>query len=53
MLNVLFGIAHPLGLLPIELPSSMDAVLGSRPDVPFDTASPLFAFGHSLRYVSE
>jgi beta-glucosidase len=28
----------------------MAAVVASRPDVPFDTADPLFRFGHGLRY---
>ena len=30
--------------------ASMAAVEASRPDVPFDTADPLFRFGHGLRY---
>ena len=38
------------GVLPFDLPRSMDAVIASRPDVPFDTADPLFHFGHGLRY---
>jgi beta-glucosidase len=36
--------------LPFDLPSSMAAVEANRPDVPFDTADPLFRFGHGLRY---
>jgi beta-glucosidase len=28
----------------------MTAVEANRPDVPFDTADPLFRFGHGLRY---
>ncbi|MFE4198661.1 glycoside hydrolase family 3 protein [Paenarthrobacter sp. NPDC056912] len=50
LLDVLFGEAQPLGSLPMDLPSSMAAVVASRPDVPFDTADPLFRFGHGLRY---
>ncbi|GAA1440883.1 glycoside hydrolase family 3 protein [Leifsonia poae] len=50
LLDVLFGDAEPQGNLPMELPSSMDAVRANRPDVPFDTADPLFRFGHGLRY---
>ena len=50
LLDVLFGDAQPLGSLPMDLPSSMAAVAASRPDVPFDTADPLFRFGHGLRY---
>ena len=50
LLDVLFGVAEPQGNLPFDLPSSMAAVVASRPDVPFDTADPLFRFGHGLRY---
>lgn len=50
LLDVLFGEAQPLGSLPMDLPSSTAAVEASRPDVPFDTADPLFRFGHGLRY---
>lgn len=50
LLEVLFGEVQPQGSLPIELPSSMAAIEASRPDVPFDTAAPLFRFGHGLRY---
>ena len=49
LLDVLFGRAVPLGNLPFDLPSSMSAVEASREDVPFDTAAPLFKFGHGLR----
>ncbi|GLY66591.1 glycoside hydrolase family 3 protein [Amycolatopsis taiwanensis] len=52
VLDVLFGDAAPQGSLPIDLPRSMDAVRASRPDVPFDTADPLFGFGHGLGYGS-
>jgi beta-glucosidase len=48
--RVLFGEAEPRGRLPFELPSSMDAVAASRPDVPSDTADPAFEFGFGLRY---
>ncbi|MEA5455561.1 glycoside hydrolase family 3 N-terminal domain-containing protein [Sinomonas sp. JGH33] len=50
LLDVLFGVVPPRGRLPIELPSSMAAVEASRPDVPSDTADPLFPFGHGLTY---
>jgi beta-glucosidase len=50
LLDVLFGEAAPHGRLPMDLPSSMAAVEASRPDVPFDTADPLFRFGHGLSY---
>lgn len=47
-LDVLFGRSTPQGRLPFDLPSSMEAIEASRSDVPFDTASPLFRFGHRL-----
>ncbi|MBD0708166.1 MULTISPECIES: glycoside hydrolase family 3 protein [unclassified Streptomyces] len=48
--KVLFGEERPQGSLPFDLPSSMAAVEASRSDMPFDTADPLFRFGHGLRY---
>jgi beta-glucosidase len=50
LLDVLFGRAEPQGRLPFDLPRSLAAVAASRPDVPFDTAEPLFRFGHGLRF---
>jgi beta-glucosidase len=49
-LDVVFGAARPAGSLPFDLPRSMAAVEASRSDVPYDTADPLFRFGHGLRY---
>ena len=43
--------ARPAGRLPFDLPRSMAAVEASRADVPFDTADPLFRFGHGLPVV--
>ena len=37
-----------VGKLPIELPSSTDAVLASKSDVPYDTVNPTFAYGAGL-----
>ncbi len=48
LLDVLSGQAVARGRLPFDLPRSMAAVEASRPDVPFDTADPLFRFGHGL-----
>jgi beta-glucosidase len=45
-----FGATQPEGSLPTDLPRSMAAVEASRSDVPFDTAGPVFKFGHGLRY---
>lgn len=52
LLDVLIGAAAPKGRLPLDLPRSMATVEHSRPDVPFDTADPLFRCGHGLRYDS-
>jgi beta-glucosidase len=49
-LDIVFGDAQPEGSLPFDLPRSMAAVVASRSDVPFDTAEPVFRFGHGLRY---
>jgi beta-glucosidase len=50
VLDLLFGRAQPEGRLPFELPSSMNAVRKQKEDVPFDSAAPLFPFGHGLSY---
>jgi beta-glucosidase len=50
VLDLLHGRAQPEGKLPFELPSSMDAVRAQLPDVPSDSAEPLFPFGHGLSY---
>jgi beta-glucosidase len=52
LVDIVFGRAEPSGMLPFELPSSMEAARTQRPDVPCDSADPLFAFGHGLRYES-
>jgi len=49
-LEVVFGKFNPDGKLPIELPSSMDAVRKQKEDVPFDSENPLFQFGFGLHY---
>ncbi|KAJ6004742.1 hypothetical protein N7540_012541 [Penicillium herquei] len=49
-LDVVLGLAKPEGKLPFDLPSSMKAVEESRSDVPYDTANPVFRFGHGLHY---
>ena len=48
LLSVLSGGVPARGRLPFDVPRSMAAVEASRPDVPFDTADPLFRFGHGL-----
>ncbi|GAA1728099.1 glycoside hydrolase family 3 N-terminal domain-containing protein [Isoptericola hypogeus] len=48
LLDALAGVVPPEGRLPFDLPRSTAAVEASREDVPFDTADPLFRFGHGL-----
>jgi len=48
--NILFGNLAPTGKLPFEMPSSWEAVLEQKEDVPFDSEDPLFSFGHGLTY---
>ena len=50
LLDVVFGRFNPVGKLPFDLPSSMEAVENQLEDVPFDTEDPLFKFGHGLSY---
>ena len=48
---MLFGASAPRGRLPFDLPSiAWRRSRPAAPDVPFDTAEPLFRFGHGLRY---
>ncbi|MGO4591018.1 glycoside hydrolase family 3 protein [Paenarthrobacter sp. 2TAF44] len=51
LVDALTGRILPGGRLPFELPSSMDEVRASRPDVASDTPSPLFAHGHGLSLI--
>ena len=48
LLDVVFGRAEPRGRLPIQLPRNMDEVLLGRPDVPRESADPLFDYGDGL-----
>ncbi|HUQ46109.1 MAG TPA: glycoside hydrolase family 3 N-terminal domain-containing protein [Gemmatimonadaceae bacterium] len=50
LLDVLTGKARPEGRLPFELPSSMQAVDAQRPDLPHDSARPLYRIGFGRRY---
>ena len=50
LLDVVFGNFHPQGKLPLELPSSMEAVLKQKEDVPYDSENPLYKFGFGLHY---
>ena len=50
VLDILFGRFKPSATLPFELPSSMEAVRTQHPDVPHDSADPLFEYGFGLSY---
>jgi beta-glucosidase len=50
LMEAVFGTFAPTGKLPLELPSSMEAVRAQQEDVPFDSKDPLFEFGHGLSY---
>jgi beta-glucosidase len=50
VLDVIFGKAKPGGHLPIEMPSSMEAVRMQKEDVPYDSKDPLYKFGFGLSY---
>jgi beta-glucosidase len=50
LLDVLTGAHAPEGTLPFELPSSMAAVAAQRPDLPSDSADPLFPYGFGATY---
>jgi beta-glucosidase len=49
-LDVVFGKFKPEGHLPIELPSSMEAVRNQKEDLPYDSKEPLYRFGSGLSY---
>ncbi len=50
LFDVLTGRARPQGKLPFELPSSIDAVAAQRPDLPHDSAKPLYPVGFGRSY---
>ena len=50
LLDVVFGKYKPEGHLPIEMPSSMEAVRNQKEDMPYDSKDPLYKFGSGLSY---
>ncbi|HLF35834.1 MAG TPA: glycoside hydrolase family 3 N-terminal domain-containing protein, partial [Cyclobacteriaceae bacterium] len=50
LLEVIFGKFKPEGRLPVEMPSSMDAVRNQYEDVPYDSKDPLYKYGYGLSY---
>jgi beta-glucosidase len=49
LIDALTGVVPPLGVLPVELPRSMNAVRASQEDVPADTRDPLYPLGFGRR----
>lgn len=50
VLDIVFGEFNPTGKLPLELPSSMNAVEKQFEDVAFDSENPTFKFGDGMSY---
>ena len=50
-LDAVFGRFNPGGKLPLEMPSSMEAVRAQKEDLPSDSETPLFPYGHGLCYM--
>ena len=50
LLDIIFGNFNPQGKLPVEMPSSMDAVRKQKEDMPYDSENPLYKFGFGLHY---
>jgi len=53
LFDILFGKFKPVGKLPFELPSSMEAVRKQKEDLPYDSEAPLYPFGHGLTYFDQ
>lgn len=50
ILEMIFGKFNPSGKLPVEIPSSVEAVNSQLEDVPYDSEKPLYKYGHGLSY---
>jgi beta-glucosidase len=50
LLDIVFGDFNPQGKLPVELPSSMEAVRQQKEDLPYDSENALYKFGFGLHY---
>lgn len=50
LLGAIFGEFAPTGKLPLEFPSSMEAVRNQMEDMPYDSKNPLYPYGFGLTY---
>ena len=50
ILELVYGQFSPTGKLPIEIPSTVEAVNKQLEDVPYDSDKPLYKFGHGLSF---
>jgi beta-glucosidase len=50
LMEVITGKTKGVGKLPFELPSSEEAVLKQKSDLPHDSMAPLYGFGYGLKY---
>ncbi|MDG2451111.1 MAG: glycoside hydrolase family 3 N-terminal domain-containing protein, partial [Saprospiraceae bacterium] len=50
ILELIYGRYKPTGKLPIEIPSSVEAVENQFEDLPYDSKNPLYSFGFGLSY---
>ncbi len=50
ILELILGKFNPTGKLPIEIPSSVEAVENQLEDVPYDSKDPLYPFGYGLSF---
>ena len=48
--EMIFGKFSPSGKLPVEMPSSVQAVEDQLEDVPYDSQNPLYPYGFGLTY---
>lgn len=46
----IYGRFNPSGKLPFEIPSSMEAVINQKEDLPDDTLNPTYEFGYGISY---
>ncbi|NAS12588.1 glycoside hydrolase family 3 protein [Poritiphilus flavus] len=50
ILELIYGKFNPSGKLPLEIPSSPEAVQNQLEDVPYDSKNPLYPYGHGLTF---